>query len=435
MKTWLLAGAACAALMTLCAPVGAATTPEAPAPFRMFGVSADPGVNAFYAARNSAPLWLAPGHDGTAARDLIAILKRARVEGFAEGPAIASQAEALIARGSAGDRNALFEADRLLSTGWVHYAQMLRRPPAGMTYSEQWIAPQPETSAQMLQLAAAAPSLDSHVRSIAAVNPLYSSIRDAAFTQFQATGVPPDSRVLTSLERTRVFPAKGRYVVVDAAGARLLMMQDGQTVDSMKVIVGKSDPSTQTPMLASVIHYATLNPYWHVTPDLVRSLIARNVLDQGMGYLKTRGYQVLSADGSSQMLDPAKVDWHAVAEGSQLVQVRQLPGPANSMGRIKIGFPNSSDIYLHDTPNKDLFAQDDRTLSHGCIRLEDANRLGRWLMGRDPATASTSEPEQNVLLPNPVPIYVTYLTAHVEAGQLAFVDDPYRPAAEVASLR
>jgi murein L,D-transpeptidase YcbB/YkuD len=186
-------------------------------------------------------------------------------------------------------------------------------------------------------------------------------------------------------------------------------------------------------MLASVIHYATLNPYWHVTPDLVQSLIARNVLDQGIGYLKTRGYQVLAPDNSGAMLDPAKVDWHAVAEGTEQVKVRQLPGPANSMGRIKIGFANSSDIYLHDTPNKDLFNQDDRTLSHGCIRLEDAVRLGRWLMGRDP-TAESRAPEQNVLLPKPVPIYVTYLTARVEDGQLAFVDDPYRPTAAVAAL-
>jgi murein L,D-transpeptidase YcbB/YkuD len=303
-----------------------------------------------------------------------------------------------------------------------------------MAYSEQWIAPRQQTPAETLRLASAAKSLDAYVRSVAAVNPIYSAIRDAAFAQSQATGLPADSRVLTSLERTREFPAKGRFVVVDAASARLLMVQDGQTVDSMKVIVGKSDPSTQTPMLASVIHYATLNPYWHVTPDLVRSLIARNVLNQGLSYLKTRGYQVLSADGSGELLDPAKVDWHAVADGSQLVKIRQLPGPANSMGRIKIGFPNSSDIYLHDTPNKDLFAQDDRTLSHGCIRLEDAERLGRWLMGRDPQTAS-SAPEQNVLLPNPVPIYVTYLTARVEGGQLAYVDDPYRASAVVAALR
>jgi murein L,D-transpeptidase YcbB/YkuD len=428
----LLAGATGVALANLCAPVGAATAPESGS-FRMFGVSTEPSVNAFYASRNSAPLWLDAKQDG-AALQLLFVLKRARVEGFVEGPEIAAQAEALMARASqTGDRAALLEADRLLSTGWVHYVQMLRRPPAGMAFAEQWIAPHQQTPAEMLRLASAAKSLDAYVRSIAAVNPIYSAIRDAAYAQSQATGLPADSRVVTSLERTRVFPANGRYVVVDAASARLLMVDNGQTVDSMKVIVGKPDPSTQTPMLASVIHYATLNPYWHVTPDLVRSLIARNVLDQGLGYLKTRGYQVLSADGSGEMLDPAKVDWHAVANGSQQVLVRQLPGPANSMGRIKIGFPNSSDIYLHDTPNKDLFAQDDRTLSHGCIRLEDAERLGRWLMGRDPQSTSNA-PEQNVLLPSPVPIYVTYLTAHVEDGQLAFLDDPYRGATALVAL-
>jgi len=158
------------------------------------------------------------------------------------------------------------------------------------------------------------------------------------------------------------------------------------------------------------------------------------VLDQGLGYLKSRGYQVMAATGSGEMLDAAKVDWRAVAAGRASVQVRQLPGPLNSMGRIKIPFPNPADIYLHDTPNKDLFAQDDRTLSHGCIRLQDAERLGRWLLGRDPQAASR-DPEQNVLLPAPVPIYVTYLTAHVEGGQLSLVDDIYRRDGEVASLR
>jgi murein L,D-transpeptidase YcbB/YkuD len=174
-----------------------------------------------------------------------------------------------------------------------------------------------------------------------------------------------------------------------------------------------------------------------VTPELIRSLIARNVLDQGLGYLKSKGYQVLSPSG--EMLDPAKIDWHAVAAGEQQVQVRQLPGPANSMGRLKFGFANAADIYLHDTPSKDLFAQDDRNLSHGCIRLEDAERLGRWLLGREPQAASR-DPEQNVLLPTPVPIYVTYLTAQVRDGQLSFVDDSYgrdsqRGLSQVAALR
>jgi murein L,D-transpeptidase YcbB/YkuD len=273
------------------------------------------------------------------------------------------------------------------------------------------------------------------VRETAAVNPLYSRLRDAAWSTMQSNGGQLDPRVLASLDRVRDIPPQGRYVIVDTAGARLYMIEDGRIVDSMKVIVGKADPSTQTPMLASTIYYATLNPYWHVETGLVRSLIARNVLDQGLGYLSRQGYQVLAGDGSGEMLDPAKVDWRAVADGSETVRVRQLPGPRNSMGRIKIGFPNNSDIYLHDTPNKALFADDDRSLSHGCIRLQDAERLGEWLMGRDPQQASNDAPEQHVLLPSPVPIYLTYLTAQVNDGQLTYLDDVYGRDTEVAALK
>jgi murein L,D-transpeptidase YcbB/YkuD len=241
--------------------------------------------------------------------------------------------------------------------------------------------------------------------------------------------------LLASLDRARDIPVHDRYVMVDTAGARLYMIDNGRIVDSMKVIVGKADPSTQTPMLASTIYYATLNPYWHVDGEMVRSLIAKNVLEQGLGYLKVHGYQVMPADvNNNSLLDPAKVDWHAVAEGREVVRVRQLPGPGNSMGRVKIGFPNGSDIYLHDTPNKEAFAQQDRDLSHGCIRLEDAERLARWLMGREPQTASR-EPEQNVQLATPVPIYVTYLTAQVRDGQLTYLNDIYGRDAQIAALR
>src|SRR5260221_13199868 len=120
---------------------------------------------------------------------------------------------------------------------------------------------------------------------------------------------------------------------------------------------------------------------------MVRGLIAPNVLTLGLSYLKPRGYQVMPADTADDtLLDPAKVNWRAVAAGRETVRVRQLPGPANSMGRLKIPFPNATDIYLHDTPTKALFNQDDRSLSHGCIRLEDAERLGGWLQGRETET-------------------------------------------------
>jgi murein L,D-transpeptidase YcbB/YkuD len=428
----MLAGVACAALMVLSTPAAAAGGSEAPAT-----VAADPAtsqaVKAFYASHSGAPLWLRGGPGSSAARELIGILERAPLDGLAAGPAMAAQAQTLLALAGSGDPAALASAENLLSVAWIQYVEALQTPPEGMTYADAWVAPRRDSAADILARAAAAPSLPAYIRIISNVNPLYAELREAAWSTVQAGGGPLDPRVLASLERTRDVPPQGRYVMIDTGGARLYMIEDGRIVDSMKVIVGKSDPSTQTPMLASTIYYATLNPYWHVSTDMVRSLIARNVLDQGLGYLRSHGYQLLSDDGSGQLIDPAKVNWHAVAAGRETVRVRQLPGPANSMGRIKIPFPNASDIYLHDTPNKDLFAQDDRTLSHGCIRLEDAGRLGRWLMGHDPQTDSR-EPEQNVLLPSPVPIYVTYLTAHVDGGRLSFADDTYGRDSQVASL-
>jgi len=205
------------------------------------------------------------------------------------------------------------------------------------------------------------------------------------------------------------IPLRGRYVLVDAASARLFMMEDGRVQDSMRVIVGK--PETPTPELKSVINYETLNPYWHVTGDLTRTLIAARVLQDGNSYLTQRGYEVVSKFGpGGEVIPPDAVDWKAVAAGQKEILVRQQPGPANSLGRFKFDLPDGDGIYLHDTPKKELFAQDQRNLSHGCVRLEDAQRLATWLLGKDPPAAAA--PEAHVLLPKPVPITISYLDAH-----------------------
>jgi len=412
-------------------PASAATSPELPGA----ALQVSPSVDAFYASRHGAPLWLRSGADSSAVRALMGVLERSPLDGLGDGPALAARAQALLGRAQAGDPAALAAADRLLSTAWVSYVETLQRPPSGMIYADSWVSPRQQSSMQILTSAAAAPSLAAHVRSVSQVNPLYAQLRDTAWAQMQAAGGTIDPRVMTSLDRARERPFQDKYVMVDAAAARLYMIQDDRIVDSMKVAVGKPGEKTQTPMLASTIYYATLNPYWHVSDELVRSLIAKNVLDQGLGYLKSHGYQVMAADSDDdRLLDPSEVDWHAVAAGTFQVRVRQLPGPANSMGRVKFGFPNAYDIYLHDTPMKQLFAQDDRTISHGCIRLEDAERLAGWMMGRDPQ-AESKAPEQNVTLPTPVPIYVTYLTAQAHDGQLSFVDDIYGRDQQIAALR
>lgn len=203
------------------------------------------------------------------------------------------------------------------------------------------------------------------------------------------------------------IPQSGRFVLVDAASARLFMIEDGRVRDSMRVIVGK--PAAATPALRSALHNATLNPYWNVPLDLAQKLIAPRVLKDGTAYLTERGYEVVSGFGNNaRVLPPDSVNWEAVAAGRAKAHVRQRPGPANSMGQMKFNLAYSNGIYLHDTPNKELFGKDDRNLSNGCVRLEDAPRFARWLLGDDLPLAS-SAPEQQVALRKPVPVTIAYL--------------------------
>ena len=145
------------------------------------------------------------------------------------------------------------------------------------------------------------------------------------------------------------------------------------------------------------------------------------------------GYCTWVCPYNAPQLDPKSVDWLAVNKGLRRVHVRQLPGGDNFMGRVKFEFPNPQGIYLHDTPDLHLMKEEARQLSSGCVRLEDAGRVHRWLMNGAPLPAASlrGDPEKIVPLPEPVPIYITYLTVQPEGGALAFLDDPYALDARV----
>jgi murein L,D-transpeptidase YcbB/YkuD len=284
------------------------------------------------------------------------------------------------------------------------------------------MAPKIPNADKILLQADSAPTLQQHLRSVASVNPIYAQLRDAAWTQMQA-GTAVDPRLLSNLERARILPASGRFVIVDAATARLWMFEDARIVDSMKVIVGRR--GTQTPMISSTIYFATFNPYWNIPTDVTKRVHAPHLVKLGAKYLKAKGFEATSGWTDDATVVPAEeIDWKAVLDGSKEVRIRQLPGAKNMMGHYKFSFPNDQGIYLHDTPMKGLFKKDRRTESLGCVRVEDAKRLAQWLLGRDPV-APSSEPEQHVRLDKAVPVFITYLTAHVDGGQLAFADDVY----------
>jgi murein L,D-transpeptidase YcbB/YkuD len=178
-------------------------------------------------------------------------------------------------------------------------------------------------------------------------------------------------------------------------------------------------------MMAGLIRYASVNPYWNLPPDLARLRVATGAIEQGPGFLKAKRFEVLSGwDENARVVDPATIDWQAVKAGRIEARVRQLPGPNNAMGRIKFMFPNQFGVYLHDTPEKALMREDDRLFSSGCVRVEDAPRLARWLFGK-PVPLSRGKPEQRVDLAAPVAVYITYLTVAAEGEDMVFRPDVY----------
>lgn len=382
-----------------------------------------PDIAAAYETYRVQPIWFRGGTESPAVAQLATILQRAPFDGFPEGPQLAAQVQAAAAQARANPGQ-VSAAERVLSSAWVRYVQALKRPTKGMIYAYPVLRPQGTRVEEILLTAAAAPSLTAYLASTSDLNPVYRLLRDTAWAEAQAIGnLTPDPRLLANLDRARSIPARGRFVLVDSGDQRLTLFENGVPVDSMKIIVGTNE--LPTPLISSVMHYVTYNPYWHAPDLLVRRTIAPTVLRQGVRYLKARGYHVVDAwSEAPTILDPASVDWKAAAAGTSQVLVRQDPGPYNSMGNLKFPFPNPEGIYLHDTPSKGHFSKSLRNLSNGCVRVEDAQRLGRWLIGQEPV-APSGNPEIRVQLPQGVPIILTYLTAKVQDGKLTYLNDFY----------
>ena len=388
---------------------------------------ADDEVRDFYAARGNRPLWLNEfGRPSGAASMLMHQLVTAEFDGIDPKKLKVDRLAKRVDLARRGDTDDIARAEVELSEAFAAYVRAMRAADhVEMIYESEALAPVVPTVQSALDAAARSESLEHYVAEMRWMHPLYAPLRDA----MEDPRFSPNQRrqIWTNLARLRAIPAnpQGRHILVDTAGARLWMYENGEPVDSMKVVIGK--PELQTPMMAGFVRYAIVNPYWNVPPDLVKNTIAANVLDRGVGYLKSGGYQVL-ADPSpdAPLLDPNTVDWQAVHAGQEMVHVRQLPGGSNFMGKVKFMFPNAQGIYLHDTPDMQLMKLDDRHLSSGCIRLEDAAKMHRWLMGEPLPRKRGGDPEQVVQLPEWVPIYVTYLTAMPEGDRvIAFRDDPY----------
>ena len=399
-------------------PAPAAAKTAAPAPF---GAE----IADFYRSRGGAPLWLAPDA-GPAAQQLMQLLLTAPADHLNPRRYNLRGLQRALADARTGNPAAIQRAEMMLSTAFVTYARDVRQDPAvGIIYVDKELKPTPPSPVELLSAAARAPSLSDYVSQMGWMNPIYAKLRQAIAARVYRS--PAEYRLLSlNLERARALPAgHGRFVIVNPPAARLYMYENGQVVDSMRVVAGRPDPIAQTPMMNAFIRYVALNPYWNAPEDIAARKLAPNVLKRGRAYLNEKGYEILSSWDNPRVIDPMSVDWNAVVAGRAKVIMRQKPGPANSMGKMKFMFPNAQGIWLHDTPEKEKIDEAARLQSNGCVRLEDAPRFARWLFNGRPPSPKGARPEQKVELPVPVPIYITYLTAVPSGTSIVYFDDFY----------
>jgi len=222
-------------------------------------------------------------------------------------------------------------------------------------------------------------------------------------------------QLLINLGRMRWMPSQpnGTLIIVNIPEFNLHVLENGRKVFDMDVVVGKEGHSTM--QFTGTLNQVVFAPYWNIPPRIVTNEILPEI---------AKDHDYLA---KNEMEDQGDKD------GDGITDIRQLPGDKNSLGKVKFLFPNSFDIYLHDTPAKSLFSKNKRAFSHGCIRLADAQKMAEYLLRNDPdwdsekiAQAMNATEQKVVKLKEKAEVFITYYTAWVDdAGRLNFREDVY----------
>ena len=243
--------------------------------------------------------------------------------------------------------------------------------------------------------------------------------------------------LIVNMERHRWIPEDmGSHVLVNVPKFELEVRNGETAAMKMQVITGTK--RTPTPVFADQIEFMEINPQWHVPRSIATEEILPKILEDP-GYLTAKNFTVLDVS-TGMVIHPDSVTWAEVDSSNSSYRFRQEPGGGNPLGAIKFLFPNPFSVYLHDTSNPQLFDRTERAFSHGCVRIEKPMSFAEFLMQEDPKwsreqieTVAQSGKRRWVKLPSPVPVYLVYLTAGIEAeGKIGFRRDIYGRDATLA---
>jgi murein L,D-transpeptidase YcbB/YkuD len=241
----------------------------------------------------------------------------------------------------------------------------------------------------------------------------------------QALNISADQRVrqiAVNMERWRWLPQMlgDRYILVNIAGFNLNVVEQEKSLLDMRVVAGKT--YRKTPVFSDKMTYLVFNPYWGVPNSIAQKDILPKV-KKDLKFLKNQKFHVFEGWGdNTREIDSYMIDWNTVTAANLRYRFKQDPGPLNALGRIKFMFPNKFNVYLHDTPAKDLFVKARRDFSSGCIRIEKPVELAEYLLRDHPdwppekirsALTGSDVNVQTVKLLEPVNIHILYWTVWV----------------------
>ncbi|MBO3270857.1 L,D-transpeptidase family protein [Hymenobacter defluvii] len=249
--------------------------------------------------------------------------------------------------------------------------------------------------------------------------------------------IPLDKRIdqiVLNMERWRWIPKRfeQNYLLVNIPDYKLHVVEEGKEVMNMNVIVGKT--LNATPVFSDKVEYVVLAPYWNVPFSIIDKEMRPKLVANPQAYLDRLDMEVVKGWGAKATpIDPTTVDWANLTQANWKYTLRRRPGPKNDLGDVKFIFPNSNDIYLHDTPHDELFSQTKRNFSHGCVRVAEPIKLATYLLRNKPGYNENTilstigeRQEKYITLPEKLPVYLVYFTAWVDdAGHLNFRDDIY----------
>jgi murein L,D-transpeptidase YcbB/YkuD len=236
-----------------------------------------------------------------------------------------------------------------------------------------------------------------------------------------------------NMERWRWIPRNmgRRYLIVNIADFIMWVTEDSRRVLDMRVVVGR--PYRRTPVFSAKMTFIVINPYWNIPQRLaIRDVLPK--IQKNVHYIEQQNLKVFKDWSKNAIeIDPETIAWNKIEPKNFTYKLRQEPGPSNVLGRMKFIFPNKFAVYLHDTPKRSLFKEDNRNFSSGCIRVEEPFSLAEYLLQDDPSWTQERIMEaiekgtpQNVTLKTPITVHLQYWTAWVdETGILNFRHDIY----------